>query len=127
MATSIGQTEHNKKAVLEALEKNMGIVTIACKTVGIGRTTFYQWCKDDPSFKESVDGIKNVVIDFAESALLKQIRLGNTTAIIFFLKTQGRKRGYVEGLDITSGGEKLPTRNDLLKELEDLNKRLGDE
>ena len=35
------KTEQHKKAMLEALEKSLGVVTSACKNVGIGRTTHY--------------------------------------------------------------------------------------
>ena len=41
-----------------------------------------------------------MAIDFAESQLHKQIRDGNSTATIFFLKTKGKKRGYVERQEI---------------------------
>ena len=37
------KTEQHKKAMLEALEKSLGVVTSACKNVGIGRTTHYLW------------------------------------------------------------------------------------
>ena len=41
----MNKTEHHKKAILEALEKSLGVVTTACKKVGIGRTTFYEWMR----------------------------------------------------------------------------------
>lgn len=95
------QTEHNKKKILEALEKSFGIVTTACKVVGVGRTQFYQWLKDDAEFKEQVDDLQNVTLDMAESQLHKQILDGNTTATIFYLKTKGKKRGFIERQEIT--------------------------
>tara|TARA_R110000796_G_scaffold51154_1_gene120658 strand:- start:2176 stop:2550 length:375 start_codon:yes stop_codon:yes gene_type:complete len=95
------QTEHNKRNVLEALEKSFGIVTTACKTVGVGRTQFYQWLKDDEEFRKQVDDLQNVTLDMAESQLHKQILGGNTTATIFYLKTKGKKRGYIERQEIT--------------------------
>ena len=103
--------EHTKKALIEALEKSLGVVTTACKLVGVTRTTFYQYVKDDPEFAEAVKDIDEVTIDFAESQLHKQIKDGNTTATIFYLKTKGKKRGYVEKTEIdfsTDNNEEIP-------------------
>lgn len=90
------KTEQHKKAVLIALEKSLGVVTTACRSVGIGRTQFYDWCNEDEDFKKAVDDIDNIAIDFAESQLHKQIKGGNSTSTIFYLKTKGKKRGYIE-------------------------------
>ena len=32
-----------KKEIIKALEKSLGIVTTACKNVGIARSTYYEW------------------------------------------------------------------------------------
>jgi hypothetical protein len=101
------KTVQHKKAMLDALEKSLGVVTSACKTVGIGRTTHYLWMDSDPEYKAAVDSIADVAIDFAESQLHKQIKEGNSTATIFFLKTKGKKRGYVERQEIDAVGGKL--------------------
>jgi hypothetical protein len=109
--SKIEQIEHTKKALLEALEKSLGVVTTACKLVGIARSTFYEYVKDDPEFAEAVKDINEVTIDFAESQLHKQIKDGNTTATIFYLKTKGKKRGYVEKTEIdfsTDNNEEIP-------------------
>ena len=88
--------QQRKKAMIDALEKALGVVTVACKQVGIDRTTHYRWLKDDEEYKEAVDEISDVALDFAESQLHKQIKEGNTAATIFYLKTQGKRRGYIE-------------------------------
>lgn len=95
----MNSTEHKKKAILEALEKSLGVVTTACKNVGIGRTTYYQWLKDDEDFATQVKDIDEVALDFAESKLHKQIADGNVTATIFYLKTKGKHRGYIERVE----------------------------
>ena len=100
MAKKLNKTEQHKKAVLLALEKSLGIVTQACKLAGVGRTQFYEWLKADPEFNKSVIEIEDITLDFAESQLHKQINDGNTTATIFFLKTKGKKRGYIEKNEI---------------------------
>jgi len=96
----MNKTEHKKRAMIQALEKTLGVITTACKTADVGRTQFYEWLKTDAKFKYEVDNIKNIALDFAESQLHKQIQEGNTTATIFFLKTQGKKRGYVERQEV---------------------------
>lgn len=92
----MNKTEQHKKAILAALEQSLGVVTTACKKVGIGRTTFYEWLKTDKDFAASVKDIENIALDFAESQLHQQISGGNTSATIFYLKTKGKARGYVE-------------------------------
>lgn len=85
-----------KRAILEALEQSLGVVTTACRAVGISRQTFYRWKDENEEFRAAVEDIDNITLDFAESQLFKQIKDGNTTATIFFLKTRGKDRGYVE-------------------------------
>ncbi len=85
-----------KKPLIEALKKHLGVVTSACEVIGISRKTFYEWYREDAEFAEEVDDIKNIALDFAESKLHESIDNGSDTAIIFFLKTQGKNRGYIE-------------------------------
>ena len=94
------KTLHNKKALLEALEKGLGIVTTACKQVGISRVTYYDYYNTDEEFKKAVDELSNVALDFAESKLHKRVEKEDTTAIIFYLKTKGKKRGYIERTEV---------------------------
>tara|TARA_R110001632_G_scaffold41333_3_gene103792 strand:+ start:1711 stop:2061 length:351 start_codon:yes stop_codon:yes gene_type:complete len=104
----MNKTEQHKKAIIEALEKHLGIVTTACRIVGVGRTTYYGWLNDDEEFAKQVEDIQNVALDFAESQLHKQIGDGNTSATIFYLKTKGKGRGFVERQEIT-GANGMPT------------------
>lgn len=107
------KTAQHKKAILEALEHSLGVVTTACKKVGVGRTTFYQWMRDDKEFAQQVKDIENVALDFAESQLFKQIKENNPTSTIFYLKTKGKKRGYIEKKEIDNSG-RLEVKNVVL-------------
>lgn len=98
------KTEQHKNAMLDALEKSLGVVTTACRSVGIGRTTHYLWLEQDVEYRKAVDELQNMTLDFAESQLHKQIKEGNTTATIFYLKTKGKKRGYIERQEIQMDG-----------------------
>lgn len=98
-----------KKQIIESLIKSLGIVTTACKAVGIARQTFYEWYNNDESFKKEVDSIECIALDFAESKLHKLINDENPAAIMFYLKCKGKKRGYIEHntIDVTTQGEKV--------------------
>ncbi len=89
-----------KKDLLDALERSLGIVSTACEKVGVDRKTHYNWLKDDPEYKEAVRAIEERTIDFAESHLHALIKDKNPAATIFFLKTKGKARGYVERQEI---------------------------
>lgn len=104
-------TKHNaklyKKKLLVALEKHLGIVTTACKEVGISRDSYYDYYNTDPEFRRKVDDINEIVIDFAESQLYKKIQQGSERSILFLMKYKGKKRGYTDSIDITSGGKMI--------------------
>lgn len=123
-------TEGNtkKRAMLDALQKSLGIVSTACEKVGISRKTHYQWLKEDKEYRENVEDISEASIDFAESKLFERINgvliAGNgqtddereencyrvppsDTALIFYLKTKGKKRGYVERTEIEAKIEQI--------------------
>ena len=100
MSVKTNTTEHNKKKILEALQKTLGIVTSACKMCDVSRTQFYIWHKEDEQFKKDVDSVEGMALDFAESKLLENIKSKKETSIIFYLKTKGKKRGYIEKQEI---------------------------
>jgi hypothetical protein len=99
--------EKNKAMLLIALEKSLGIVTPACKEVGISRETYYRYYKEDEEFRTKVDDINEITLDFTETQLLKKIKEGSERSILFYMKYKARKRGYTDSIDITSGGEKI--------------------
>lgn len=93
-------TDIQKRAMIQALEKSLGVVTSACKSVGIARSTHYDWMDSDEEYRNAVNSLQDVALDFAESKLFKSIENGSDTATIFFLKTKGKKRGYIERQEI---------------------------
>ena len=97
-----------KKAMIEALTKSLGIVTTACEKVGIARNTHYGWLKDDETYKQAVDDIDNIVIDFAESKLYELVKNAEPSAVYFLLKTKGRKRGYSERVEVVQNETPTP-------------------
>lgn len=112
------RVEKEKKDLLEALAQTSGIVSSACKACNISRMTYYRYYNEDPEFKEKADDVKELQKDFCESLILKKMKEGDTTMIIFYAKTQMKDRGYTERKEITSkDGEELfkPKEIDLSK------------
>lgn len=87
------QNEHNKKQLfLDSYLSKACNKSETCKSVGIGRTTFYTWYNTDSVFKEAIDELEVSLVDLAETQLLKNIRAGKETSLIFFLTNRAPER-----------------------------------
>ena len=103
--------DKKKTKLLEHLHK-MASVTSACKKAGISRETFYTWKEEDPQFAKQVKEImEEECLDFAEDCLKLAMRRGEVKAIIYYLNTHGKERGWGEkqelDIDLKSGGKPL--------------------
>lgn len=85
-----------EKDFIERLKDNRGIVGAACRSLGISRATYYNWKKKHPDFAEAAETEISAQVDYVEDRLLDLIETGETAAIIFYMKTKGRDRGYGE-------------------------------
>lgn len=114
----VTKSDITKKAMIEALKKSLGIVSTACQSVDISRQTHYRWLSEDPEYKSQCEDIAEDAIDFVESKLHEKIdgitiqtynakgdpviyeQAPSDTAIIFYLKTKAKKRGYIERQEV---------------------------
>ena len=102
--------QRKKNTFLKFLKEGMGIVSYACDKTNISRQTFYNWKDNDDDFAQQAEDIQETTVDMAESKLLTSINEGNVAAIIFYLKTKGKKRGYVEQQDVDVNGNAFEKR-----------------
>ena len=86
--------ENLKEALVLAMQEHLGIVTDACETCKCSRGTFYKYYNSDELFKQQIDDIENIKLDFVEGKLYKLINDENPSAIFFYLNNKGKKRGY---------------------------------
>ena len=77
-------------------QKKLANLSQTCEAANIGRRTFYYWRENDKDFDAACKDIEEALIDFTESKLIEKINDSDLTAIIFYLKTKGKDRGYVE-------------------------------
>lgn len=87
-------TRSRKAQVLKALVKTLGIITSALAAAGVDRSSYSKWRMDDEVFAKAADSVSEVALDFVEGKLLQNIRDGDTTAILFYLRSKGKGRGY---------------------------------
>ena len=91
----------------KAIVKAFGNLSTAARSLQVDRVTLYKWIEQEGLAQAVIEG-RNTRLDFVESKLDQKIDGGDTTAIIFFLKTQGKSRGYVERQEVTGAdGKKL--------------------
>lgn len=97
--------EEKKVEFIEAIKSNYGLITVSCNKVGISFQTYRNWYKADEEFKNQVDDALEQSYektnDMAEGKLFEAIHRGDMTGTIFYLKTKGKKRGYIERQEIT--------------------------
>lgn len=91
--TKIQLIDNTKEQFLELLasKKSGGSISAASSLAGVSRQTIYNWRMEDRSFDQAIihamqEG-KTQIADLAEQALIKRIEAGDTTAVIFTLKT----------------------------------------
>ena len=86
----------NKKEFLVQYKNSGCNVAVTCDAVKIGRQTYYDWLKTDQEFKQDCEDVYQGIKDNAESKLQDLINKLNVVAVIYFLKTKCRDRGYDE-------------------------------
>ena len=94
--------------IIKAIEESNGLLTMAASRSGIGYRTVCRYVAEFPSVKQAAQDAKERMLDFAEGKLYGKIKAGDNTAIIFYLKTQGKARGYIERHEVSGeGGEPI--------------------
>lgn len=80
----------------EALEKSGGIMAAAARAVGLDRSTVHHRINSDEKLKAVWEDIREVNLDLVEGKLRQAIQNGELAAIFFYLKCQGKRRGWIE-------------------------------
>jgi len=84
--------------VVDAIEQASGYVTKAADVLGCDARTIYRYAEESPTIQQAIDDQREKRTDFVESALMKAIKDGNVTAMIFYLKADphAKARGWSE-------------------------------
>ena len=101
--------QQTKDKIIAAIGESNGLLTVVAKRTGLHYCTVMEYAKY-PDVRQAITEAKERMLDFAESKLWEKIRDGDNTMIIFFLKTQGKARGYIERAEFT-GANGTPLLN----------------
>jgi hypothetical protein len=93
MARPLNITE---KQVEQALRKTAGIMGAAAEQLGCSRPNVVQRVASSKKLQAVIADVKERTLDLAESKLVTAIKNGEMSEVRFYLKTQGKHRGYVE-------------------------------
>ena len=85
-----------KEMLLKALPNTGGLRSAIAQNMGCHRNTVVNLIRDNPELLDAIHQEEESIGDLAESKLFKEINVGNMTAIIFYLKTKCKNRGYIE-------------------------------
>ena len=95
-----------KTEVQHAIIELDGNISAVARRFKVSRGAIYKFINEKyPDLMDCVLEARESIIDEVESQLYKEAKRGNTAAMIFFLKTQGKSRGYVERIEQQNSGE----------------------
>lgn len=86
--------------VIAAIPGTGGIISEIAKRCGVNRNTITNYAKDNPEIQAAIEQETDTFCDVAENSLLTLVREKNVSAVIFYLKTKGRHRGYTERMEV---------------------------
>lgn len=113
--------------VAEKLREHDGNIAAVGRAFGVTRQAVQSFLRTRPSLQEILQEARETMKDDVESALYKEARRGEGWAVCFFLKTQGKDRGYVERTETEiSGTLRTEAVETLVRTREDAAKALAD-
>jgi hypothetical protein len=117
-----GGHRYDPDEVAAVIRAQAGLTTYAARALGMSHDTIKRYIRDFPVCEQAFEDTRAEVLDLAESTLYKAIKAGDMQATLFYLKTQGRSRGYSEHFDLRAW---LLERAEALAEERGLDKALA--
>lgn len=87
---------YNAERVIQAIHDTKGLVSLAAQRLGCDPKTVRSYVHRYPTVAAALKEERESMTDIAELSLYNKIQSGEGWAVCFYLKTQGRHRGYIE-------------------------------
>lgn len=92
---------YNADQMIEAIVAAEGNLSAAARALGCNRATVHRYVNAYATVRDAYEDAVEIKLDHVESKLHENIDKNDTTSIIFYLKTKGKHRGYVERQEFT--------------------------
>lgn len=115
----------------QAVEACAGNLSDVASMLGVSRQSVYKWMQNDEDFNNVVKDSRKVVFDKAfqtarivamgipkvdsSGKLVGWVERPDTKMLIYLMQTLGKDEGFGNSVDLTSGGDKLPTVINVIK------------
>lgn len=93
--------DYTMAQVADALMRSGGLKYKAAARLRMSPCTMSQYMSRWPELEQVVVDARETMIDKAEDALHSRIKQRHMTAVIFYLKTQAKHRGYIEKQELS--------------------------
>lgn len=101
--------EVKRDVIIKAIYDAHGLETVVAQTLGVPTLQISALRLNDEEVKKAFKEAKERQLDITELQLFKKIHTGDLGALIWYLKTQGKDRGYVERREYSGpDGEPIP-------------------
>lgn len=94
------QEKFTPEQIVEALNATQGLVYLAADRLRCSAKTVYNYANRYKAVQVVLEHHKGKRLDTAEASLWNAVIKGEAWAVCFYLKTQGKHRGYVERQEI---------------------------
>lgn len=104
----MNRPRYTPQQMIEAVAATRGMVTFAAERLRCDPEAVRNYVKRHPAVAQALREERERTTDIAELKLFQAIQQGKAWAIMFYLKTQGKGRGYVERHELTGAdGESI--------------------
>jgi hypothetical protein len=97
-----GRQRYRQRDVVAALAESRGLVAAAARTLGCSRNTVLNYVGRFPAVAAALAEAREVQLDLTEERLFDAIDRGELVAVMYYLRTVGRSRGYSERHEVAA-------------------------
>lgn len=104
--------------LIKLILSKRGNVSALARSYRVSRQAVLNWINEDPEAQQALKDARETALDNAEDALGNAVKNGDAWAVCFFLKTQGKGRGYVERQELSGkDGGPIETKTNVSVEI----------